>query len=70
MNEFVVNTKPELVAAIKAGAEETFDAAKRNPFQVTLGTAVYTFKEGLHVRRSREIIRNIHRTPAAAFRHG
>ena len=67
MDEMVVFTKPQLVAAIKAGARDTFADAAANPFTVTLGSTVYTFKEGLHERRSKAIITQIRRTPAAAF---
>ena len=68
MDEMVVESKAALVAAIKAGAQRTFELAKANPFQVTLGTTVYTFKEGLHERRAKAIIKTIHQTPASAFR--
>jgi hypothetical protein len=67
MDEAVVTTKPQLVAAIKAGAQPTFELAKKTPFKVTLGSLILIFKEGLHERRAKRIIRNIHRTPAAAF---
>ena len=70
MDTMIVQTKPQLVAAIKAGARLTFEEAKANPFEVQLGKTKYTFKAGLHERRSREIIRNIHRTPARAFDEG
>ena len=67
MDQMIVRSKPELVAAIKAGAQPTFELAKANPFTVRLGTVKYTFKDGLHERRAREIVREIHRTPAKAF---
>lgn len=67
MDEAVVTTKPQLVAAIKAGAQPTFELAKAHPFRVTFGSLILTFREGLHERRAKNIIRNIHRTPAAAF---
>ena len=67
MDEMIVHTKPQLVAAIKAGMRATFEDAKNNPFRVSLGRTVYTFNEGLHERRAAAIIRQIHRTPAAAF---
>ena len=70
MDEMIVESKSALVAAIKAGAQPTFELAKANPFIVRLGKCVYTFKDGLHERRSREIIKNIHRTPARAFDEG
>ena len=62
-----VQSKGQLVAALKAGMRESFAEAKNNPFEVKLGTCTYTFKAGLHERRAAAIIRNIHRTPAAAF---
>jgi len=68
MDEMIVDSKPALVAAIKAGMRQTFEEAKANPFQVTLGTTKYIFKEGLHERRAKAIIKQIHQTPAAAFR--
>ena len=67
MDEMVVDSKSALVAAIKAGSRLTFEEAKANPFQVTLGTTKYTFKEGLHERRAKAIIKQIHQTPARAF---
>jgi hypothetical protein len=68
MDEMVVESKGQLVAALRAGSRATFDEARANPFIVRLGKAVYTFKEGLHERRSHLIIRDVHRTPAAAFK--
>jgi hypothetical protein len=70
MDEMIVESKSALVAAIKAGSRLTFEAAKANPFVVRLGTTVYTFKAGLHERHAKEIVRNIHRTPARAFDEG
>lgn len=70
MDTMIVENKPQLVAAIKAGSRMTFEEAKKNPFEVQLGKCKYTFKDGLHERRSREIIKNIHRTPARAFDEG
>ncbi len=67
MDSMEVQNKGQLVAALKAGMRDTFEGAKRNPFEVKLGTCTYTFKEGLHERRAASIVRNIHRTPAAAF---
>ena len=67
MDEMVVESKPALVAAIKAGSRLTFEEAKANPFTVRLGSTVYTFKEGLHERRAKAIIKQIHQTPARAF---
>lgn len=67
MDEMVVHTKGQLVAAIKAGAQPTFDAARAHPFTVRLGTAVYSFHQGLHERRAKKIIKEIHCTPASAF---
>lgn len=68
MDSMTVTDKPQLVAALKAGSRETFELAKENPFEVRLGRATYTFKEGLHERRAKAIIREVHRTPAAAFK--
>ena len=68
MDEMVVQSKPALIAAIKAGMRATFDEAKACPFIVRCGSTVYTFKEGLHERHARQIVTNIHRTPASAFK--
>jgi len=68
MDEMIVESKPALVAAIKAGMRTTFEEAKANPFVVRCGSAVYIFKDGLLERRARQIVKNIHRTPAAAFK--
>jgi len=67
MNEMIVQTKGQLVAAIKAAASPTFEEAKANPCVIRLGTTVYTFKDGIHERRAQKIIREIHRTPHHAF---
>lgn len=68
MNTFIVFSKPQLVAAIRAASFPTFEEAAKNPVTITLGTAVYSFPHGVHERRAKVIIREIHRTPNAAFK--
>lgn len=59
MNEFEVSSWAELVAAVLAAGMPTFAEAKLNPTKITFGTCVYTFKEGLTLRRAEEIASNI-----------
>ena len=55
MNSFVVETPAQLSAALLAAAEDTYEAARDNPFQIRFGTAKYTFREGLHRFRAAHI---------------
>lgn len=68
MNEFEVKDKSQLVAAIKAASFPTFEEAAKNPVTITLGTAVYKFPQGVHERRAKALIREIHRTHHSAFK--
>jgi hypothetical protein len=68
MDTMTVENKLGLIAAIRAGSRDTFEQARLNPFEVQLGKARYTFKEGLHERRAKAIIKAIHCTPANAFK--
>lgn len=67
MLEHVVSNKAELVAAVRAAAQTTFQAAHANPVRITLGSAVYRFPHGIHETRAEQIVRNIMRTSAKAF---
>lgn len=59
MDELVVETKEQLAAAIMGASQPSFADARANPFKVTWGPTVYTFKEGVHENRARSIARNI-----------
>lgn len=58
MLEFIVNTKAELCAAIRAAAQTTFEKAHQNPVRIQFGTARYTFLAGITERRAKKLIRN------------
>lgn len=55
----VVNTRAELIAAVRASAQPTYELAKRNPVLIQFGRATYTFKEGIHEQRAIQIEKNI-----------
>ena len=59
--DFVVETKAQLIAALKAAAQPTFEVAKKHPFTVRWGSTRYTFKEGVSQLRAAEIVTNIER---------
>lgn len=61
MNEMVVETPAQLAAAFIAGACASHAEARQNPFRVVLGTAVYTFREGLHMDKAEQLARNARR---------
>lgn len=63
----VVNNRNELCAAIKASAQETFEAAQANPVDIHLGSTVYRFPKGIHERRVQQLLANIRTQPAKAF---
>ncbi len=69
MDEMIVHSRAQLMAAIEAGARDTFEEARKNPFLIQLdGTkTVYTFEEGLHAARVKEVLRNVRRAPAKVF---
>lgn len=67
MDRHIVNTRDELGAAIRASACETFAEARVTPFEVTCGTAKYTFKEGVTERRADTLLRRISKVPKRHF---
>ena len=67
MDEHIVSSKAQLVAAIKAAAQPTYEKAKANPLGIICGSARYTFKEGIHESRARRIIASINRLSPVAF---
>jgi len=46
---------------------ETFAEARVTPFEVTCGTAKYTFKEGVTERRADTLLRRISKVPKRHF---
>lgn len=67
MMQFEVNNRVQLVAAIRAIAQPTFEKAHENPARIQLGTTQYNFPNGIQERRANTIVRNIMRTTAKAF---
>lgn len=67
MDRHIANTRDELGAAIKAASQPTFEDARANPFEVTCGTAKYTFKEGVTERRADTLLRRISKVPKRHF---
>lgn len=57
--EIHADNKRELIAAIHAAAQPTYEMSKANPTRIVFGTCTYMFKEGLHESRVRSIVRNI-----------
>jgi hypothetical protein len=60
--DFEVHSKTQLTAAVQAAACATYEQAKQNPVSIQWGRTRYTFKEGIHERRAKAIVRNINRT--------
>lgn len=67
MDEYVVETKAQLAAAVAAAAQPSFEEAKKNPVRIDFGSTRYTFNEGIHESRAKQIVANIRRTSAAAW---
>ena len=65
--EYEVTSRSQFVAAVKAACRPTFAEARENPVTIRNGPALFTFKEGISDQRSKELLREIGRTPAAAF---
>lgn len=61
MLEYEVTNRAELIAAVNAAAQTTFDAAKANPVRITWGRCTYRFAEGIHAPRARQLVRSIRR---------
>lgn len=61
--DYIVETKAQLVAALKAAAQPTFEVAKKHPFTVRWGSTRYTFKEGVSEIRLKQILANVARKP-------
>ena len=70
MDEFIVETRDGVAAAIKAAAQPSYEKARANPFIVRFMRTVYTFQWGVTEANAKHITRNIRRTPESAFPHG
>ena len=55
----IVTSKAQMVAAIRAAAHPTFEAARKDPVTIRWGTTTFTFKEGIHETRAKELVYNI-----------
>lgn len=69
MIEFVVESRDGLAAAVLAGACNTYDEAKANPFRIRMEghRTVYTFHHGLHIREAMKRAANIRKYPKRIF---
>lgn len=70
MMEYEVAGKAELIAAVRAAAQPSYEAAKLCPVTIrVLGTSCkYLFPEGIAERRADKLVRRIKALPAGAFR--
>lgn len=59
--DYVVTNKAQMIVALQDAAKTTFDEARGSPFSVRWESTLFTFGEGLHVARAKEIITNIKR---------
>lgn len=67
-NVSVVESRAQLIAAIQAGACNTFAEARKAPFTVQLGSTRYSFIEGLTQQRADYICANARHTHPLAFK--
>jgi hypothetical protein len=67
MDEFVVDSRDGLIAAVKAAAVPTYEEARKNPFCVQWDSARFTFKEGVTERRADSIATSARRIPKRHF---
>lgn len=65
MLEYEVANRAELIAAVNAAAQTTFDAAKANPVRITWGRCTYRFAEGIRATRAKQLVRDIRRFVSA-----
>jgi hypothetical protein len=65
--EYEVTSRSQFVAAVKAACRPTYEEARKSPVVIRNGSATFTFKEGISDQRSTTLLREIGRTPAAAF---
>lgn len=67
VDNFTVESRDGLAAAVKAAAHLTYADAREHPFEITLGPTKYTFKEGVTERRADQIAANIRKITKKAF---
>lgn len=65
MLEYEVTNRAELIAAVNAAAQTTFEAAKANPVRITWGRCTYRFAKGIHATRAKQLVRSIQRGVSA-----
>lgn len=65
MLEYEVTNRAELIAAVNAAAQATFEAARANPVRITWGRCTYRFAEGIHATRAKQLVRSIQRGVSA-----
>jgi hypothetical protein len=70
MMEFEVDSKSAMIAAVRAAAQPTYEAARKCPVTIrVLNTSCkYLFPEGIAELRADKLVRRIKALPAGAFR--
>lgn len=65
-----VEGREQLMAAIKAAAQPTYELAKQNPTRIEMVDTVttYDFPSGITERRARQILGKIRSTPKGAWK--
>ena len=67
MDQHTVTSRDGMVAAVKASAQQTYEEARKHPFEIECGTAKFTFKEGVTERRADTLLRNISKVSKRYF---
>ena len=65
--DYEVRNRAELVAAVQAASQPTYEEARANPVIIRNGTMRLTFKEGIQEDRGLRLITEINRQPKKAF---
>lgn len=67
MDQHTVTSSEGMVAAVKASAQQTYEEARKHPFEIECGTTKFTFKEGVTDRRADTIVANLRRVSKRYF---
>lgn len=54
-------SKTAFVAAVNALSHPTYEEAKKNPVVIQYHSTVFTFKEGIHEERAKQLVHNTRR---------
>lgn len=54
-------SKAAFVAAVNALSHPTYEEAKKNPAVIRYHSTVFTFKEGIHEERAKQLVHNTRR---------